>query len=119
MMLVLVGGLLAPGFAQENDEDLYDLANVAADAEVEEADEVLAEDGREHGEQWLTRDRLVKIAGGWVLLQLVIMVLVIRDLRRRGRGWLAVIGWSIAIFVTSVLAGLIYWIRRKSVVKEK
>ena len=117
VVFVLTGCL--SGFAsaqeevQEEEVDLYELASDAADEEVKEADEVLAEDERVHGKQWLTRDRLEMIVGGWAVLQLVIAVLVIRDLRKRGRGWLAVTGWLLSIAVAGFLAGLVYWLCRK------
>ena len=114
---MLMGSLAAPGFAQDADEDLYDLANVAADAEVEESEEVLAEDERVHGEQWLDRERLEKIAGVWLAVQLLIMVLVVRDLRSKGGGWLAVSAWLVAILVASLLAGLVYFLCRKRIGK--
>ena len=119
VMLMLAGGMCVSVLAQDGGGDLYDLANEAADEEVEVADEVLAEDDRVHGEQWLTRDRLVMIAGVWVLLQVFIQVLVIRDLRRNGRGWLVVFGWVMVILMTSFLAGVVYWMRRKPVTKNE
>ena len=117
VMLVLMGSLAAPVLAQDADEDLYDLANVAADAEVEESEEVLAEDERVHGEQWLDRERLEKIAGVWLAVQLLIMVLVVRDLRKKGGGWLAVCAWLLAILIASLLAGLVYFLCRKRIGK--
>ena len=95
------------------DEDLYGLASEAADAEMEQADEVLKEDERKYGEQWLTWERLIAIMAGWGVLQLVALVLVVRDLRRKKRRWHVIMGWFFAILFAGFFAALVYWIIQK------
>jgi len=111
---------IAGGFSQElwaeDDVDLYELASAAADAEMKQAEDVLLEEEREHGKQWLTHERLMAIVGGWVFLQVIVLILVVRDLR--GESWLVIGGWVAAIGLLGVLAGVLYWSIRQFIVNK-
>ena len=93
-----------------SDEDLLNIANDAADSEVMAADDVLAEDERVHGKQWLTGEMLV--CGGVILgvLHLLLFVWVIRSARKRGMGKLGMAAWGGMVLGTGVLGGMFYWL---------
>ena len=93
--LWVAGGFDLAVLAQD-DEDLYELASEAADTEIELAEKVLQEDEEEHGKQWLTREYLIGFLLGWVLLQVIVLFMVIRDLRLRKKSGLVLAGWVIA-----------------------
>ncbi|MFK7911262.1 MAG: hypothetical protein AB8F34_11780 [Akkermansiaceae bacterium] len=116
-MIFILGHVVLP-LSAENDEDLYELASDAADEQVGGADELLAEEERLHGKQWLTRGKLLGILAAWGALQIGLLVMVIRDLRRRGSGVRSMLGWIFAILVAGILAGLAYWLWRKRVINK-
>ncbi len=97
-------------FGEIDDDDLFDAANDAADSEVMAADDVLIEDERVHGKQWLTGKMLV--CGGVILggVHLFLFVLVIRSARKRGMGKLGMAAWGGMALCTGVLGGVLYWL---------
>ena len=115
--LWVAGGFDLAVIAQD-DEDLYELASEAADTEIELAETVLQEDEQEHGKQWLTREYLIGALLGWGLLQLIVLVMVIRDLRLRKKSGLVLAGWIIAIGLLGIVAGCIYWLMKKFTVNK-
>ena len=115
--LWVAGGFDLAVLAQ-NDEDLYELASEAADTEIELAETVLQEDEQEHGKQWLTREYLVGFLLGWVLLQVMVLLMVIRDLRLRKKSGLVLAGWVIATGLLGIVAGCIYWLIKKFTVNK-
>lgn len=73
--------------AQEttDEEDLYELADAAAEAEVEKADTVLEKDVAEHGEEWWTREKLIVVVILPAVTLAALVFFVIRWLNKRKR----------------------------------
>ena len=118
MIALWVAGGFDPAVLAQDDEDLYELASEAADTEIELAEKVLQEDELEHGKQWLTREYLVVILLGWVLLQVTVLFIVIRDLGLRKKSGLVLAGWVIAIGLLGIVASFIYWLMKKLTVNK-
>ena len=109
----------AENLGEIDDEDLIDVANDAADSEVMAADDVLIEDERVHGKQWLTGEMLV--CGGVILgvLHLFLFILVIRSARKRGMGKLGMVAWGVMVLWTGVLGGVLYWLLYRRIQKQR
>lgn len=112
---VLMGGFCQVSWAEE---DLYELASEAADAEIEKAEEVLKEEEKKYGKEWLTPERLIGMMIGWSVLLVLVLVLVVRDLRKRRRRWVVVVGWVVAVVMMGFFAGLVYWVIQKLTVNK-